>query len=259
MADAPEALLGKVRAALASARQASAAYARDDGTNADHLEAVLADRLSALDEVCELIPEPPRSMLDVLSHAEHESQLKKWDSREGNVADALLHFAADIELGAARAKATAIEIVALIDTRPQSPRLDEIEAIIAKAYPLSAPRSPLHVAIDGAGKCLLEIDAFEKTAAEPWDDSRLRAADNRLRELGRQLPCISTGSFSLTDVLAWARLAFIAADHDPSGVIIFQSDHLADADIFETAIANLLAGAIELADRHALAEEAHNG
>ena len=81
MADTPEALLGKVRAALASARQAEVAYDRDDATDAD--EAVLADRLSALDEVCELIPEPPRSMLDVLSHAEHESQRKKWDSCDG--------------------------------------------------------------------------------------------------------------------------------------------------------------------------------
>ena len=70
----------------------------------------------------------------------------------GNVADALLHFAADIELGAARAKAAATEIVALINTRPQSPRLDEIEAIIARVVP---------------GRAVLDAEAM--SALSEWD------------------------------------------------------------------------------------------
>src|SRR3979411_875299 len=61
---------------------------------------------------------------------------------------------------------------------------------------------------------LEEVKAFEAAGTDSFDDARLRAAGDRLSELSAQLPCLPHGPFSISDVITWARLAYVWADRD---------------------------------------------
>jgi hypothetical protein len=109
----------------------------------------------------------------------------------------------------------AAEIIQLINTRPTSPRPDEIEAIIARvasgcsllaAMPLSAEQAQLHEAIQHL------VDIGKTMGAEDYREGlekRHHQAYCRVEELAERIP---TPARSLTDVILRAQVAWALAD-----------------------------------------------
>jgi hypothetical protein len=104
-------------------------------------------------------------------------------------------------------------IVALINSRSQSPWPHEIEAIIAKVAPAQAPA--LHVSELGhkIRAAIARVDKAERsTSGEDAPDAVANAGWNELYRLEEQIP---DPPQSFADLVIRAELAYFGADKDP--------------------------------------------
>ena len=140
----------------------------------------------------------------------------------------------------------AAQIVALINSRPHSPRADEIEAIIARAGSVSAanvvPASPLSPRIREL--TALIFDGFKRQGPllpGPEADAVQAQIDqwqDELEELEDQIP---SPPRSFADLIAWAEIARCGADLRPDGTMgEFEED-----DVFQRPAARLVQAVLQ--------------
>lgn len=252
----PEALLSAIRvAAVAVRRQEAHNQSISDGAPAQvhrEAEATLDERVSAFDALEDSIPKPPRSLVDVLSLAEMEAERHGGKGHEDLygrsyiLANAVLHYAPAIEIGAGRAKTAAAEILSLVNSQPCTPRLAEIEAIVARCMsaeitqpdPISDPlvqeviaaAEAFETACDG-GATEDEVAALHAqlivTARKVWSRTPTTLADVLARAIvseGWNAEVESgTGSLTYRDPTA------LAAEHRPPECDWSAEAHLLDA------------------------------
>jgi hypothetical protein len=145
----------------------------------------------------------------------------------------------------------AAQIVALINSRPLSPRPDEIEAIIARAGSANVvPASPLSPRIREL--TALIFDGFERSGPLPPRGAEAAAVEaeidrwqNELESLEDQIP---SPPRSFGDLVAWAEIARCGADLRPDGTM----GECEEGDIFQRPAARLVEAVLqhsEAADR----------
>ena len=137
--------------------------------------------------------------------------------------------------------AAAAEIVALINSRIASPRLDELVAIVAKvALPPEAPATgiqPLHAEIASVAA---EVAIEYREAFGIDGDPRIEPLRRRLGELAAQLPCTPT----VANVRAWAEIALAYAWEERNGDgTPIAHPFCGECEEQDTACANLIAAA----------------
>jgi hypothetical protein len=105
-------------------------------------------------------------------------------------------------------------ILKLINSRPTSPRQDEIEAIIVRA--VLATESPLSDDQAGLLEAIHEFDAAQRALENAGDDdedeeARFTAAERRVGELAERLP---TPTRSFTEIVLLTQVAHCYACRD---------------------------------------------
>jgi hypothetical protein len=140
--------------------------------------------------------------------------------------------------------AAAAEIVALINSRSQSPWPHEIEAIIAKVAPAEAPA--LHVSELGhkIRAAIARVDEAERPAS--GDDAAIAVASTRWDELYRLEEQIPNPPQSFADLVIRAELAYFGADKDPDDRTM---SALENGDCFGGPAARLIEAVLQFAQR----------
>jgi hypothetical protein len=141
----------------------------------------------------------------------------------------------------------AAAIVRLINSSPQSPRQEEIEAIIAKALQPAvsgaAPASPLLTRIRETAARL--EDAFEAHAKVIPGDPVEGTAEDRVEQIEAELEAlegeIPSPPQSFADLVAWAEIARAGADVRDDGTL----GEASAPDVFERPAARLVEAVLQ--------------
>ena len=143
-----------------------------------------------------------------------------------------------------RTRQAAAEIVALINASPRSPRVEEIEAILANIVPSStAPATPLLTEIRETAVRLEDAFAVyaECVPRHPNEEAlqaRIDQIQSELEGLGNQIP---NPPQTFTDLVAWAEIARAGADVHADGTM----GEVGEDDVFLRPAARLVEAVLQ--------------
>jgi hypothetical protein len=140
-------------------------------------------------------------------------------------------------------------IVALINASPRSPRIEEIEAVIAKCVPSNAvaspaPTPPLLAKIRDAARRLEEtFDVYGKIRpGDPNEDTVTAKLDQIQAELEDLEGKIPSPPRSFVDLVAWAEIARAGAGIHKDGTIAETQED----DVFQRPAARLMEAVLQM-------------